>query len=371
MDFPRLLRYLTPMDPPIHGSTGKSAPPYLRALREGVDPAVLDWLRWLEHGRGRAPATANRYLAHVAGLEGWLATRGVSLLQATPALLEEYTGLVAHQRGLSPRARRPLVAATRGFFKWATQRGLVASDPAAQLPYPRFGRPLPSPLGLDHAQRLIMAPGVETFLGLRDTAILAVLMGTGVRVSGLTALNEEDLLFVPDEQGAGEELVLRVREKGNTERLVPADDDVRLLVRAYLGHPELEAVDRVLDSGERVLWVSTMAKHVPVHEYRGEARRLSAQAVHEVVQRAGEAAGIPPKLRHPHALRHLYGTELAESDVSTLGIQALMGHRSPSSSAVYVHLAARKLRQLITGAAPTSKIRTPVSSLARELRRAR
>ncbi|MFP4162127.1 MAG: tyrosine-type recombinase/integrase, partial [Ectothiorhodospira sp.] len=247
------------------------------------------------------------------------------------------------------------------------RNGHIRREFSGLIPRPKAGAPLPRPLSLENAERLILQPDISTFIGLRDAAILSVLIGCGLRVSGVVALNQEDLNWV-DYEGQ-EWLVIRVREKGKKERLVPAPHDTRLLTRAYLGHEELQEIDRTLPSGDRVLFVSTRAA-IPRHEYHGERRRLSRGAILRMIDRHGERAGIPQSERHPHAARHLYGTELAEAGADILQIQALMGHADPKSSSIYTRLAMRKLTERVARSTPMARMRTPVSDLVKAIDRA-
>jgi len=198
-------------------------------------------------------------------------------------------------------------------------------------------------------------------------ALLAVLIGCGPRVSGLCALNEGDLLWTQSEAGF-EELTIRLREKGGNERYVPAPEETRLLLRAYLGHPDLDAIDRRLPSGDQVLWVNQHNSHTLGPEHRGEARRLTAWSVWQMIRQRGAAAGVDPRYLHPHAFRHLYGQELAEGDVDLLTRQRLMGHADPKSTAIYSHIAFRKLRKAAQDANPLRRIKSPASGLAAVMR---
>ncbi len=329
---------------------------------------VIDrWVLWLAHNRGRSEVTVTRYRQHLDGLRGWLAEKGVDLVAASLQDVEAFCGIEAHKRGLSPRSRRPLVAAVRMFFSWAHREGLSRQNPAAALSYPKSGMPLPTALSLKNAERLMMAPDLGTFLGVRDAAMLALLVGTGIRVSGLVSLNESSLQWV--EYQGQEWLVLKVCEKGKKERLVPAPHEARLLVRAYLGHPDLAEIDRTLPDGDRVLFVSVRNRLVPAHEYFGESRRLRARHVNQIIEDYGRDAGIPREQLHPHAARHLYGTELAEAGADVLRIQALMGHGSPHTSAIYTRMAMRTLADQVATANPLGKMRTPVSNLVRAMSR--
>ncbi|EGW52997.1 tyrosine-type recombinase/integrase [Candidatus Endoriftia persephonae] len=328
---------------------------------------ITRWLTWKEHNEGRQPGTVNKYFRYLEGLAAWLQQEHeMGLLDADRAQLEAFCGLEAHKRGLRPGSRRPTVAAVKGFYAWALKQGLLFEDPAVTVPYPKSGRRLPKGMDLVHGERLMLQPDLDTFLGVRDAAILSVFIGCGLRLSGVCRLNESDLVWAADDRGM-ERLIIRVREKGDHQRFVPAPHETRLLIRAYLGHEELARIDRMLPDGDQVLFVSTKDMKTPPHEYYGEARRISTRSVGEMVEKYGDQAGIPRDQCHPHALRHLYGTELTEDDVQLLKIQALMGHKDPKTTKDYVHVALRTLAKAVDQANPLSKMELPVTKLARHL----
>jgi len=327
---------------------------------------IQRWLHWMEHNQGRSNRTLEKYRLTLERLTSYLADRDLSLREAPTDVIEEFAGLESHRQGISPRARRPVVAAVRGFFRWMRRAGARSDNPAKDLPYPKSGSPLPRAMELSNAERLMMAPDLGTFLGVRDAAMISVLVGCGVRVSGLVAMNESDLQFVLDDEGR-EWLVIRVREKGKKERLVPAPHETKLLVRAYLGHPDLEEIDRTLPNGDKVLFVSTANRLVKPHEYFGEARRLHRKAVNEMLVKYGDQAGVPRKQLHPHAMRHLYGTELAEGGEDLRKIQTLMGHADIRTTTIYTQLAMRTLSKSVAKSNPFSRIQTPVTDLAKQL----
>lgn len=335
---------------------------------------VNDWLIWLRQNRGRSVATVDAYQSALARLSQWCREPPTEAhLQASTRDplslgledLERFTGMICHHQGLSARSRRVVVSAIRGFYAWAAAKQKVTHNPAAQLPYPRAGRRLPRILALDNADKLLRQPDLGTFRGLRDATVMAMLMGTGLRISGLVQLNESALIWT-DFEGR-DELVLRVTEKGEKERMLPVPREAALLLRAYLGHPDLAEIDRALTSGDSVLFVSTRNHLVPPWDYRGEARRLSEYGVRDLLHRHGRRAGIPDDQLNPHAVRHLYGTELAESDVDLLQRQSLLGHASPDSTAIYTHLAMRKMRETVRKSNPLGKLRTPLLDDLRRL----
>ncbi len=331
------------------------------------DQLIHEFATWLERNEGRSERTVTKYIGYIRLLQAWAKENGHDLMRVKTQDLEHFTGLYMHERGLRPRSRRAVVSSVRKFYKWLRRRGLVRQDPASDLTHPHAGKSLPVMMDLHHVEALIMAPGVDSFLGRRDTAIISLMAGCGLRVGGIVGLNESHLIFYLDDQKR-ERLAVKVTEKGSKQRIVPAPDDCWALVRAYLGDPELEGIDRALADGDQVLFVSTNNRNISPAAYHGEARRLRRGAVWDIIRRHGKRAGIPKHQMHPHALRHTFGTELAEYDVDLLVRQALMGHANASSTEVYTHLAQRKLREAMDKANPFRRVKTPVSSLIQSLR---
>jgi len=334
------------------------------------DRALVDrWLDYKRYNQGVSGRTAGKYRQCLLRLTRFLAERGVDLLTATPQQLHEFVGLHLHKEGHSPRSRRPSVAAVRGFYDWAYRTlGAHAENLAAKIPYPNAGEPLPIPMGLENAEKLLMEPDIRTLAGLRDAAIFSVLIGCGPRVSGLCAMNEQDLQWFRGEDGT-ERLIIKLREKGKKERLVPAPFETGLLLRAYLGHPDLDQIDRTLPKGDRVLWVNFRNSRCEAHEHYGERRRLTQRGVHDLLLYYGRRCGLPADQCHPHALRHTYGTELAEAEVDMARIQMLMGHAKASTTELYIHLSLRRMVNSVDKGNPLGKISTPVSELAQQLRK--
>ncbi|MFZ5514677.1 MAG: tyrosine-type recombinase/integrase [Pseudomonadota bacterium] len=324
-------------------------------------------LEWKQLNQGRSANTARQYRGHLLRLVDYCQEIQRDPLAVSRDDLEVFTGLYLHKKGLSPVARQTVVAAVRGFYQWLVRAGQLQTNPAAQVPYPKRAKKLPVPLALDAAQALMWAPDMSTFLGVRDAAILAVLIGCGLRVTGLVSLNESDLR--PHREDGQDKLILRVTEKGEKDRYLPIPDEASLLLRAYLGHEELDGIDRALPSGDRVLFVSTRNHNVAPHQYYGEKRRISVYLVKDIILKYGTPLGIPRDQLHPHAFRHLYGKELAEADVDILTRQALMGHEDPKSTEIYSHLALRKLAGAVDRANPLAKIKTPVTELLQSLKR--
>lgn len=323
-----------------------------------------DFLLYKHANDGRSDRTICAYRDILSRFEVWLDGRDPWTLSDDDVLT--FTGPYLFKvLKLQPISRTPYVACIRGLYAW--HASLYGSrNCAARVPYPKSGRRLPRAMNLDHAERIMWVPNFATFEGVRDAAMLALLIGCGLRVSGLCGLNQSNI--VPIEVEGAHRLAVKTREKGNKERLIPIPIEADLLLRAYMAHPDLEEIPRELKNGDRVLFVTTRNRKCPAHEYYGEKRRFGRQGVNVMILRHGKRAQIPTDQLHPHALRHLFGAELAEDDVDILLRQLLLDHATADSAAIYSHLAIRKLTRTTDKANPLAKMRTPASQLLEQLR---
>lgn len=341
----------------------------MRDSHESSEALQQRWIQWMGLNQGRSDRTVGHYAATLRRLERYLEEEHKTpLVEATTQQLEAFVGMHLHKAGLKPLSRRPAISAVKHFYGWLFRKRLIKEDPATPLVYPKTGRDLPIAMGLSQAEKLLMQPGLDDFIGVRDTALIATMIGTGCRLSGIVGLNEWDLTWLPSENGL-ERLVIKFKEKGKKERLVPCPFEASLLIRAYLGHPELATINRTLPTGDKVLFVSTKNNQIPPHEYHGEARRISTDTVDDRIKLYGRMAGLPENVCHAHALRHMYGTELAEAEVATPEVMALLGHEKAETTQVYQHLALNKLVRTVERANPFTKMNAPSSPLAEELRK--
>jgi len=327
---------------------------------------IDQWCEWLLTNKNRSAKTVDKYRLSVTRLFNMLEERSsLSFDMDLAPLVEEFTGPVLFSMGLGAGSRAVHVAAIRGFFSWCERVGYLKKNPAKHLDYPDLGRRLPRVASMETAEKMLQQPDLSKFLGVRDAAIMSLLIGTGMRVSGLVGLNQEHLVWSNDE--GKEELLVIIKEKGNRERLIPVVAEARLMLKAYLFHPELQPYDRLLKNGQRSLFITTRNYQVPEHERRGENLRLSREGVNDILMRHGHKAGLPKEQCHPHAFRHLFGTQLAEHDADIYQISDALGHATLETAKVYIHLAMQKKRALMNKASPLRNMTIPASGLVREL----
>ncbi|MBU2979021.1 tyrosine-type recombinase/integrase [Alteromonas sp. C1M14] len=327
---------------------------------------IKEWLHFKLMNEGKSSETTKKYGYYLSLLEQFCDAEGVKGLAITTKQMEMFVGLFLHNKKLKPSSRRTAVAAVKGFYKWLSSEGYIAHDPTVSLPYPASDKKIPVAMGLKNFEKLLQQCDLDTFLGVRDAAIIALLGGCGFRVGGIAGLNQSHIVIY-DYQGT-DRMAIRVFEKGKKERMVPVPLEAQIYLRVYIGHPELNSINRTLANGDQVLFVSVQNRKVNEWDYYGENRRMGIRSIQKMIEQRGEKAGIPADQCHPHALRHLTGTEYAENDLDLITRQMLLGHSDPNATAIYTQMAMRKLTEQIDKANPLGKVSSAAGALISQLK---
>jgi integrase/recombinase XerD len=223
--------------------------------------------------------------------------------------------------GLSPRSVARMVAAVRGFYRFAVLAQHLNTNPADDLQAPRAWPGLPKFLDIDEVERLISQPDVSTPRGLRDRALIEVLYATGLRVTELIRLRAGDLNL---EAG-----YLSTTGKGNKQRIVPIGDQASAWLAQYIrdARPAL--------AGKRSSpWLFVNAKG---------GGSLTRVGFWKILKGYGAKAGLPRTLS-PHVLRHSFATHLLEHGADLRSIQMMLGHADLSTTQIYTHVLEARLR---------------------------
>jgi integrase/recombinase XerC len=248
------------------------------------------------------------------------------------AFLDSLSG---NQYSAATMARK--IATLRSFYKWAERRGLAPANPMTAIRTPKQGKRLPKSITLDQVEKLLITPPEAEVLGMRDRAMLETMYSTGIRVSELVDLNVDDL----DELGEA----MRVRGKGKRERIVPVGTHALAAIKKYM------AMVRA-DARFASLWPNSGAgKPLFMNKHGG---RLSSRSVRRKLDKYLKAAGMDPKIS-PHTLRHSFATHMLENGADLRSVQEILGHQSLSTTQVYTHLTAQRLKSAYDQAHPRSQ----------------
>ncbi len=301
-----------------------------------VEAAVRDWHGWLTAERR---ASGNTVAAYAADLDAFLSFL-IDHLGAPPGLQDLSTLRPADFRawmarrmseGYARSSTARALSSVRSFLRYLDRHGLAHNATVTAIRSPRRHHAVPHALAVTEASDLIEAVDVgapEDWTTKRDTAVLLLLYGCGLRISEALGLNRGD---VPSGTAA-----LRITGKGNKQREVPVLEVVRDAIDAYLSSsPHPGGPDDPLFVGVR-------------------GGRLGARAVQKSVEKLRLALGLPATAT-PHALRHSFATHLLAGGGDLRTIQELLGHASLSTTQRYTEVDAGRLMQVYRHAHPRAR----------------
>ncbi|MBI3757262.1 MAG: tyrosine recombinase XerC [Deltaproteobacteria bacterium] len=244
-----------------------------------------------------------------------------------------FLSLLHREHKKSSIARK--LAAMKSFFRFLIREGVLTRDPTLHVGSPKQEQTLPTHLTIDDMFRLLEVPPSHTPTGLRDRAMLEVLYSSGLRVSELVALNWGEIDATLE--------VVRVRGKGNKERIVP------------IGSKALAALDRYRAQIPGLVapqnqGAFTAAANPPVF-LNSRGGRITTRSVARLVAAYARECGIALPTS-PHALRHSFATHLLDAGADLRAIQELLGHASLSTTQRYTHVNLDRLMQVYDKAHP-------------------
>lgn len=346
----------------------------LSVLQVGMEEAIAKYLEYLQTVRNSSPHTVSNYGKDLRQFLLFLSpprSTPPALRAVNHGMIREFVAHL-HDHGLEKSSIARKLAALRSFFKYCVREGHLKESPARLVPTPKLPRRVPSVVSaeemngfLNHLagmvqgasddarvsqkralrkEALVVKPKKsrgpaqveEGLLLRRDRALLELLYAAGLRVSELTGLNLLDI-----EQ---KERVLRVRGKGNKERIVP------------YGAKAQEALGKYWPAREQLLAQSKGSNynaepHAQAVFLNYAGRRLTQRSVGRIVKKYVRLVNVNWDL-HPHSLRHAFATHLLADGADLRAIQELLGHQSLSTTQRYTHASIRQLMEVYDKAHP-------------------
>jgi integrase/recombinase XerC len=293
-----------------------------------VHPLLRGYLEHLSNERRLSRHTVENYARDITALIGLTGDTPLKQLQ-----VQNVRRFVAqlHGRGLDGRTLGRMLSAWRGFFHYLARDHGYTQNPCLGIRPPKSVKRLPHALSPDEAGRLMEITATDP-LAVRDKAILELLYSSGLRLSELTGLAEDDVNF--------RDATVRVTGKGSKTRIVPVGSHALAALKVWL-----PARGQLARPAAKALFVGQ------------DGRALGPRAVQSRLKQWALKLGLADKV-HPHALRHSFASHLLQSSGDLRAVQEMLGHASISTTQVYTHLDFQHLAKAYDQAHPRAKRRS-------------
>lgn len=317
----------------------KAAAPQIELA--SADPSIAqEMTRWLSHlgaERRLSPKTLEAYGRDLRQCLDFLCAHWgerVTLQRFASLEATDIRAFMAMRRAddIAGRSLMRALAGLRSFGRFLEREGKGKVGALSAIRAPKVSKSLPKPLPMASAKRLADADERageerETWILVRDAAVMALLYGSGLRISEALGLKRRE---VPK---AGEGDVLVVTGKGNKTRMVPVLQNVLALIDEYAAMcPHALRPEGPIFLGAR-------------------GGPLSPRIIQLAMERLRGALGLPDSAT-PHALRHSFATHLLSRGGDLRAIQELLGHSSLSTTQIYTGIDSERLLEVYASAHP-------------------
>ena len=301
-------------------------------IQKSTFEIIAEWILHKSAITGAAESTLLAYQRDVSEFMEFLTAHRNETLHLQSLLsidIKDARSWMAHQhrKGISARSLARKVSAVKGFFRWLGETEGFDLTSFLSVRTPRFQRSKPRPVSPDAALDILeftKKSDSRSWISARDTAIISLLYGCGLRISETMSLTWANYPL-PDS--------LRILGKGKKERLVPTLPTTKEAVDKYA---ELCPFPRKI---ERPMFVGV----------RGGA--LNQRIIRHLMERARGALGLPASAT-PHALRHSFASHLLKTSGDLRAIQELLGHSSLSTTQAYTEVDQAQLEVMYRNSHP-------------------
>ena len=292
---------------------------------------ISDFLTYLEKERHYSKFTINAYgydlYRFVEFFEEYSGTPVSDFGDVDKIAIRHFLGK-EFEEGYSSKTVARRLASVKSFFKYLLKIEEIQDNPAIHIKTPKTPKSLPVYVNEDIVEKLMDAPASDSFIGLRDRAMLELFYSTGMRLRELVNINLND--FHTKSQ------LIKVTGKGGKERLIPYGKRAQFSIEKFL-----EFCGVQLSEKEDI---------VPLF-INSKGKRISPRTVQRRIKMYLKTVADGERFG-PHTLRHSFATHLLSRGADIRAVQELLGHSSLSSTQIYTHIQPEKMKKVHQQAHP-------------------
>ena len=289
---------------------------------------IDQFLSYLQYERNRSERTVKAYGDDLRSFEAFFKNLDdqLSWESVDSDVIRDWMESMMDKGNTATSINRRL-SAVRSLYRFALSRGMVEHDPAHGLTGPKRMKVLPQYLRESEMDRLLADEmWTDNYKDERARTIILMFYSTGIRLSELTGLDNASVDFAAQQ--------LKVRGKGNKERLIPFGSELQKALRLYT-----ERRDAETPSDSQAFFVGD------------DGQRMTSQQVRQIVQHHLSRVTTMKK-RSPHVLRHTFATAMLNNEAGIESVKKLLGHSKLSTTEIYTHTTFEQLRRAYAKAHP-------------------
>ncbi len=279
---------------------------------------ITQFCNYLSFKKNLSANTLEAYKSDLKLFLKWLSSKNYTLLSTDRALINSYLAYKL-DCGLTVSTIQRNVTCIKSFFAFLLENRILKNDPALLIENPKKRRKLPTIISESDVEKLLNAPDSSTESGLRDKCIIELLYSAGLRISELLSIKISEI--------SQDKPFLKIKGKGNKERLVPIGSHAMKLIISYIDSYRLNIKSH---------------NHIDILFVHKSGNHLTRQSCWEMIQRYAKSSSIDKKIS-PHNLRHAFATHLLNNGADLRTVQMLLGHASLSTTQIYTHVAKERL----------------------------
>ena len=287
--------------------------------------AIENYTNYLRFEKNASENTIEAYVSDLQKLQDFVEQNLMNITPITISYehLQEFLYQIS-KINYSERTQARWISSIKGFFSFLLEDELREDNPSALLETPKLGLYLPDTLSLEEIEKLISATEENTDLAKRNSCMIEVLYGCGLRVSELTELQISNINF--------KENYLKIQGKGDKVRFVPLADYTADFIKNYINN---------IRSKQKI-----NPKHSDILFLNSRGAQISRQMVFLIIKDIVKKAGIQKNIS-PHTFRHSFATHLLQNGADLRFIQEMLGHSSITTTEIYTHLNTEELHETI------------------------
>ena len=297
---------------------------------------IADFLTYLSHERAYSPHTVTSYENDLRAFKAYLGQTedGLELKYADADHVRGWA-MNLMSAGMKATSVNRKLSSLRTFYKYLLKKGKVEVSPMQNVGGPKKAKPLPQFVRENDMERMLCATAQGgSWQEMREHAILQLFYETGIRLSELVGLNDEDMDFG--------RMAIKVTGKRNKQRIVPIGQGLADSLRRYMEARNVNFQFSIFNF-QFPLFVTDKGQRVYTHWVYRLVRKNLSQVV-------------TLKKRSPHVLRHTFATAMLNNDAELEAVKELMGHESVSTTQIYTHTTFEELKKAYKQAHPRASI---------------